>query len=126
MSDERTITKQVERFLRYDFSEDEKQELAQGMARKVTEAEDLEDQKKAVTSEYTAKINAAQAEAQSKAKKLTSGYEMRNIECEEIFDYKQTEVRVIRLDIGEQVERRGMTNYELQQNMDFDEEITGE
>ena len=109
------------RSLRYDFTENEKTILAEEMARKITEAEDLIDQKKAVASEYTAGINLAQAEAQSKAKKLTSGFEMRQIDCEEILDYSKKKVMVIRLDTGEHVESRIMTNYELQQSLDLKE-----
>lgn len=109
------------RFLRYDFSENEKAILAEEMARKITEAEDMEDQKKAVTSEYTAKINSAQAEAQSKAKKLTSGFEMRQVDCEEILDYEEKTVVVVRLDTNKQIETRTMTNYELQQSLDLKE-----
>ena len=109
------------RSLRYDFTENEKTILAEEMARKITEAEDLIDQKKVVASEYTAGINLAQAEAQSKAKKLTSGFEMRQIDCEEILDYSKKKVMVIRLDTGEHVESRIMTNYELQQSLDLKE-----
>ena len=120
--DEKNVERRnTTRFLRYDFTDEEKAELANDMARKITEAEDLDDQKKAVTSEYTAKINSAQAEAQSKAKKLTSGYEMRQIDCVEILDYEEKEVTVTRLDDSEQVERRTMTNYELQQSLDLKE-----
>jgi len=115
------IKRSTTRFLRYDFSDNEKAVLAEEMARKVTEAEDLDDQKKAVTSEYTAKINTAQAEAQSKAKKLTSGFEMRQVDCEESLDYDKKEVNVQRLDNFEIIEKRTMTNLELQQSLDLKE-----
>jgi len=109
------------KFLKYVFTEEEKRELAENMARKVTEADELEGQKKTVTSEYAAKINSANTEAQSTAKKLTSGFEMRQIDCEEQLDYDQKEVTTIRLDDGEIVETRTMSNLELQQSLDLKE-----
>ena len=115
------IKRNTTKFLKYVFTEEEKRGLAENMVRKVTEAEDLEDQKKAVTSEYTAKINSAQAEAQSTAKKLTSGFEMRSVDCEEQLDYDQKKVTTIRLDDGEIVENRTMSNLELQQSLDLKE-----
>lgn len=114
---EKIIKKNSEMFLKYVFTEGERKNLGEDMARKVTEAEDLEDQKKAVVSEFSGKINLARAEANAKAKKLTSGFEMKMIECEETFDYDKQKVIVIRLDDGEIVETRAMTNYELQQKI---------
>lgn len=108
---------QTTKFLRHNFSDEEKQNLAEEMARKVTEADALEDQKKSASSRYTAEINSARTIANSNAIKITSGYEFRDTECEEEFDYASKEVRTYRKDTGEQVEIRTMTYHECQQEI---------
>lgn len=117
------VEQNTTRFLKYEFTEEEGRDLSNEMARKVTEAEDLEDQKKAVVSEFSSKINLARAEANSKAKKITSGFEMRQIDCKEIFNYTKSEVTVTRLDTDDTVEKRSMTNYELQEKIFPEEEV---
>jgi len=119
MEKKKTVTRQTSKFLRHDFTDEEKRELAEEMARKVTEANELVKQQSDSRKEYQAKIDVAETKASSNATKITSGYEFRDIDCEEILDYEEREVRVIRLDTGEQVERRAMSNYELQQDLDL-------
>lgn len=107
----------ITEFLRYHFTEDEKKELAQSMAQNVIRARDLEEEKKAITSQYASQINEATAKANAAAQKLESGFEMRMIDCENIYDYGEKTVTTIRLDIGEVARERAMTNAELQQDM---------
>lgn len=104
-------------FLRYHFSEEEKKQLAQTMAQNVIKVRDLEEEKKAVTSQFASQINEAVATSNSATQKLESGFEMRTVDCEELFHYDEMRVFTIRLDTGEQIKGRDMTNEELQQEM---------
>ncbi len=116
VKDEPKILPKTE-FLRYHFTEEEKRELARIMAQSVINARDLEEQKKAVVSQYTSQINEAVARSNSAAQKIESGFEMRTIDCEEHYIYGANVVRTIRLDSGEVIKERTMTNAELQQEM---------
>ncbi len=104
-------------FLRYHFNEEEKKDLAQGMAQSVIKARDLEEEKKAITSQFASQINEANAKANSAAQKLESGFEMRMIDCEEIWDFKTKTIATTRLDTGEEIKERTMNNRECQQDM---------
>lgn len=104
-------------FLRYHFNEDEKKDLAQGMAQSVIKVRDLEEEKKTITSQFASQINEANAKANSAAQKLESGFEMRMIDCEERWNYKTKTITVIRLDTGEEVRERTMNNRECQKDM---------
>lgn len=108
-------------FLRYHFTDEEKKDLAPTMAQSVINARDLEEQKKAVVSQYSSQINEATAKSNSAAQKIESGFEMRTIDCEEHYIYGANVMRTIRLDSGEVIKERTMTNAELQQEM-FKEE----
>lgn len=91
------------------------------MAQNVIKARDLEENKKAVTSQFASQINEAVAKSNMAAQKLESGFEMRTIECEEVFDYDRSTVETWRLDTGEKVKERTMTQAELQREM-FDKD----
>jgi len=104
-------------FLRYHFNEEEKKDLAQGMAQSVIKARDLEEEKKTITSQFASQINEANTKANSAAQKLESGFEMRMIDCEEIWDYKTKTIVTTRLDTGEEIRERTMDNRECQQDM---------
>ena len=109
-------------FLRYHFNDDEKKDLAQVMAQNVIKGRDLEEEKKAIVSQYASQINEANAKANSAAQKLASGFEMRTIDCEELWNLDAKTITIIRLDIGEEVRERTMTNRECQQDMWEEEE----
>jgi len=107
----------INEFLRYHFNEDEKKDLAQSMAQSVIKARDLEEEKKTTTSQFASQINEANAKANSAAQKLESGFEMRMIDCEELWNYKTKAITVTRLDTGEEVRERTMNNRECQEDM---------
>lgn len=109
-------------YLRYHFNEEEKKDLAQHMAQNVIKAQDLEGKKKAVVSQFASDINEAVAKSNSAAQRLESGFEMRTIECEEVFIYHRSTVQTWRLDTREMVKERTMTQAELQQKLFPEEE----
>src|ERR1043165_3088213 len=79
-----TITKK--RTLRYDFTAVETHDLSILLANKTKEVVSLTEEKKSVTSQWTAKINEAKAACNSLSFKVADGYEHRDVECEVIFN----------------------------------------
>jgi len=123
--EENTKQRKTTEYLRYHFNEEEKKELAQAMAQSVIKARELEDKKKAITSQFASDINEAVAKSNSAAQRLGSGFEMRTIPCEEVYNYDQSMVQTWRLDTAEMVKERTMTQAELQREM-FKEDKEGD
>ncbi|NTW67218.1 MAG: hypothetical protein HGB21_13080 [Nitrospirae bacterium] len=83
------------------------------------EINELEEQKKSVMADYKARIDGKGADARRIAQILKQGYELREVDCEELRDYETRTVTVVRLDTGEMVSSRGMTIEEMQEAMGF-------
>ena len=105
-------------YVKYVFSENEKKEIASEMAQKVSEQNQAEDDKKAIMSDLKSRIDRIQAEVNSAATKLNNGYEMRNIKCEVIRDYKRKVIQFMRTDNGEIAREKPMTADDLQMRME--------
>ena len=103
--------------LKYNFSGDEKKELAAQMSEASAKEEDLEVEKREVSADIKARIETTTRTRRDLAKKYRDGYEWRPIECEIDRDFEHGVVRVIRTDTGEEVEERKMTNAERQQEI---------
>ena len=117
-------TKRVDttEYLRYHFTEEEKTKSAQEMAQTVIQARDLEEQKKATTSQFASQINEAVAKSNSAAQKLESGFEMRTIPCQDVYDYVAGTLHTYRMDTHEIVKERVLTPQEMQRKLFKDEE----
>lgn len=111
------ISKTTE-LLRYDFTDDEKKELASEMAQAITDLNTAENDKKAVMSDYKSKIDAFSAKASNIAGKLQSGWEMRNIDCRVEKDYRKRIAKIYREDTGEFVKERRIPDDECQMNLE--------
>lgn len=72
----------------YRFSIEEIGELARKSALETQRVNELEDKKKQVTSDLKAQIEAAQATVNVFSAKISNGYEMRETECEVVFNPK--------------------------------------
>jgi len=105
-------------YCRYTFSEDEKKEIASDMAQKVGELQRLEDELKAVKSDFKSQIDRVQAEVNNSATKINNGYEMRLIKCEVVKDYTKMTIRYIRTDTQETTKERKLTEDERQMRID--------
>lgn len=79
-----TITEK--RTLRYDFTAVEVHDLSMKLAGKTKEIVTLKKQKTSATSQFTAKINDAEANCNDLSNKIADGYEERDIDCEVIFN----------------------------------------
>lgn len=74
------------RTLRYDFTAVEAHELSLQLGNKNKEVKALTQEKKSVTSQWTAKINEAEAARDKLSNQVVDGYEHREVECEVIFN----------------------------------------
>jgi len=110
--------KKVKEFLKYVFSDDEKAEIAQEMAKKVSEKQTAEDEKKAIMSEFKAKIDGYDAEINSMAMRLNNGYEHLQIECEIEADYERKVWVTRRLDTYAIVKEKKMSSDDLQMKVE--------
>ena len=73
----------------HKFSEEEKRKISMDLATKNLEKERLEDEKKTITSNFGAKINAATADINKLSQNLTSGSEHRYFKCFRTPDFKK-------------------------------------
>lgn len=74
------------RTLRYDFTAVEIHDLSMDLASKTKEIVTLKKQKTSAVSQYTAKINEAEANCNNLSNKVADGYEHRDIDCDVFFN----------------------------------------
>ncbi len=114
MDENRNKTKE---YLKCILTEPEIKDAGAMLAKTYSEITELEEQKKSQASDFKAKIDGATAQASILARKIQNGYEFRNIDCEEAWDYEDKVVEVMRLDTGEIIKTRAMTTDELQKKL---------
>lgn len=103
----------VKKMLRHELTDDEKRELAERMAEDQAKLETLVDEKKAVASDYKSRIENVQGTIRLASSTYRQGWEIRETQCSEIYDYDKAVFSIVRLDTGEEIKRRGMTQDEL-------------
>lgn len=98
------------RTLRYDFTAVEVHDLSLQLANKNKEVKSLIQKKKAVTSQCTAEINAAESACAVLSNQVADGYEHREVDCEVIFNQPaQGKKTIIRKDSNTLVGVEAMT-----------------
>lgn len=98
------------RTLRYDFTAVEVHDLSVQLANETRKVVSLTEEKKSVTSQWTAKINEAKATCNNLSFKVSDGYEHREIDCEVIFNQPaQGKKTIIRKDSNKIVGVEDMT-----------------
>lgn len=110
----------VKAMLKCVLTEEEKRLLADNLADKQAELENLENEKKAVSKDYSSRIELTQATISTASNTYRQGWEVREVECSEIMDHERGEVRWVRLDTMEIYKRRKMTQDELQYALPLD------
>lgn len=105
--------------VRYRFSKDELQDMAQEMAEAVSRLDNLEEELQEVRAGFKEKMAKAQKTIKQAAAKIRSGWELRTIECRLEKEFANNTVRIYRQDTGELVEERAMTAQERQQELFF-------
>ncbi len=106
------------KWCKYEFTAHELRDIAEKLAIKTQELEQVEDEKKAVMSSYKERIERIQSDMKKAASLYKDGYEMRDIECVVDRNFETGEVRFIRTDNGIVVHTEKMTMAERQQRLD--------
>lgn len=107
----------VKKWCKYDFTDEEKKEIAEELAIKTQQLDALEDEKKAVMSSYKEQIERLQSDVKGAATRYKDGYEMRDIECEVIRDFEDGTISFYRTDNGARVRVDKMTVAERQMKL---------
>ncbi len=114
-------TKTEKRFLKYQFTHDEIHEKGILLATLTSEMTAIENEKKAIVSEFKAKLDGKQATVELIGNHINNGYEHRYIDCKVIFDDPSIGLKTTyRQDTGEKVQTDPMTADELQLPIEFE------
>jgi len=106
-----TITEK--RTLRYDFTAPEIHDLSVQLANETKKVGSLTEEKKSVTSQWTAKINEAKALCNTLSFKVADGYEHREVDCEVIYNQPANGKKtIIRKDSNNLVAVEQMTTFD--------------
>jgi hypothetical protein len=108
------------KWLKYQFTENELKEIARKLAYENKNFDELEEGKKAVTSEFKSKTDASRASISKLSNYINNGYEMRVIDCKvEFNDPENGQKTVYRKDTGELVEVLEMSHDEMQEKLEL-------
>jgi hypothetical protein len=111
-------TRQVTRKVKHEFGLTELNDISAAMAKSQGELEEKRRLKKCVVNEFNEAIKRVEGDVSLLARKRRDGYEMRDMECTEIYDYITGEIMVCG-PLGEVLETRTMTVEERQQELSF-------
>lgn len=122
INDEKKVVKAKE-FLVHKFSEQELKEISEDMARNYQEQISIENEKKSVVAEFTAKIESKKTIIESLATKINNKQEHRYIECSITMNMPENgKKQMIRNDTQELVWEKNMTAEEMQLKLNLDAE----
>lgn len=114
--------KNMKVYLRYNFTPDEKTEITKTLVENINRKKQLEDDLKTTKSQFKHRIDSVDAEINKDTQRLSTGHEMRDIECEVFYDWEKDERTVIRTDTGEEVEKKRIPEEDRQMRIDEQEE----
>lgn len=103
--------------IKYVFTEGEKRDIADQLTKRVAERDELDQEKKEVTSTYNAQIKRADNEISTMSTEYRQGYKMKVHPCYEVFDYDEKTVHIHRADNDARVDSRTMTAEEFQREV---------
>lgn len=109
----KTVTKECRVKLTSAEIEDRRAQLVEQHG----EWEQLEAKKREAVSSWNAKLKEIRKRMAETGAAAREGAELREVECDEVMDYAAKEVRTVRKDTSEVVERRRMTADELQESI---------
>jgi hypothetical protein len=114
------LSKEVIRSVKCTLTAAEIEAGGRDLARKIGTLAQLEDNKKAATSQYKSEIDRVSAEIRSLGLKVANGYEFRELTCDTVYDFDLKRASVICRSTGEVVETRIMTAQEVQLSLEFE------
>jgi hypothetical protein len=112
----------VPQYVRHEFTDQEKLELSEKIARAVSDIADAQTALKTFQMQIKGRKQEAEAVINSCASKLNEGYEMKNVVCRVVKDYEAGLISYESVDTGEVVHERDMTPEERQMELTETEE----
>lgn len=110
-------TRNTTESLKCILTDDEIRRYGIAQARANAEIATAEEELQSVKSQYKSRIDAATANRNDMAKRINNGYEFRQVDCTERWDYGSNIIRVSRMDTFEIISRRTMTRDEMQRKL---------
>jgi len=110
------------RKLRCQLTPDEIRVATQKLVETLDKAREVEADKKAVATEYKARLDRLDAEVNELVGTVRDGHETREVHCELRLDYDEMTSTCVRMDTDEVVSERPMQEDEKQMTMPFDED----
>jgi hypothetical protein len=114
----KVVIKKGKRLLKVDLTREELLQAGEGMAQAQKEVAVLESELDSVKKQYGAKVMEAEVRRDRAANLIRDKFEFRDVEIETRLDYTSGMVRVARVDTGEVIEARKMTEDEKQMEME--------
>ena len=105
-----------------DLTREEVAVYSEELAKITSMQAEIEEEKKEVLSDFTAKLNKCIADGRVLARKITTRKEDRHIECDLDFDYTKGLVYTVRTDTGQTIDQRKLTDDERQERLDLEGE----
>jgi hypothetical protein len=106
------------------FTNEEKQELGSQMAEAVSRRIEHDKALKSVNASIKSDIAKEDAVISGCSEKIRSGYEFRNVECQNIKDFQNEKILTYRMDTGQIIRERKMDPEEMQKDLFREEEVT--
>lgn len=122
IEEHRIKTTRETRMLRVLLTQDELLAAGQKITDQMRLIESLEAEMDRIKKQYQGKIAEAQATMQNARSLVEDKYEIRKVLCDNVLDYTDVVCRVTRLDTGQIIENRKLTEDEKQTSLPFDEE----
>lgn len=117
MSNQKTVTIDA----RHKFTDAERVELSEKMARFTSLKREAEDNKKASAAQYKYEIEQLESQINSICGKINEGYEMRSTKCHVEMDFDMRLKRYYSVQTGDLVDERAMNDNDLQQDLPMEE-----
>lgn len=109
----------VDVWTKYEFDEDEKKVLSKKLAGENQNKQRLEDEKKAVSSNFKAKIDNAVSQINLLASHIANGYQHRNIECFKYLNFARKMREFYCVETGELINEETFTREDYQHKLNF-------
>ena len=109
--------KKAKEMVKYNFTDKEKKEFGESMAQAYKKKTSLELGLKSVSTQFKSDIAREEANIDSLAEKLQSGYEYREVLCRLDYEEKKKIVKYVCTDGGNIVRERPMRPDEFQKNL---------
>lgn len=104
---------------KYEFNEEEKKEISKRLANENQNKQRLEDEKKAVVSNFKAKIDSAISQVNLLSSHIASGYEHRYFKCYKVLNFSRTIREYYNIENGELIKEEAFSREDHQLKLNF-------